>query len=187
MITKKVFTPNHVRCVSRRRGSNSPILIEHPCPRIFRFAGSSLKCLGFHEAAFLYTHTRRKCCPSQLVPSVGLEPTASCSQSRCTADCAMTTYHASSGLSGSEEADPSWRWSRWGTYPSPATGFQCWLLIRCFYPHSLSGETALVGRKVSRLSRYGRRCQHTACTSCGFAHPLARCDSSFWCRSKQLQ
>lgn len=139
------------------------------------------------RGCFLYTHTRRKCCPSQLVPSVGLEPTASCSQSRCTADCAMTTYHASSGLSGSEEADPSWRWSRWGTYPSPATGFQCWLLIRCFYPHSLSGETALVGRKVSRLSRYGRRCQHTACTSCGFAHPLARCGSSFWCRCKQLQ
>ena len=74
----------------------------------------------------------------QLVPSVGLEPTASCSQSRRTADCAMTTYHASSGLSGSEEADPSWRWSRWGTYPSPATGFQYWLLMRCLYPHSLS-------------------------------------------------
>ena len=74
----------------------------------------------------------------QLVPSVGLEPTASCSQSRRTADCAMTTYHASSGLSGSEEAYPSWRWSRWGTYPSPATGVQYWLLVRCFYPHSLS-------------------------------------------------
>ena len=74
----------------------------------------------------------------QLVPSVGLEPTASCSQSRRTADCAMTTYQTSSGLSGSEEVDPSWRWSRWGTYPSPATGFQYWLLMRCFYPHSLS-------------------------------------------------
>lgn len=86
----------------------------------------------------------------QLVPSVGLEPTASCSQSRRTADCAMTTYHASSGLSGSEEADPSWRWSRWGTYPSPATGFLYWLPIRCFYPHSLSGETALIGRLKSQ-------------------------------------
>ena len=117
-----------------------------------------------------------------LVPSVGLEPTASCSQSRCTADCAMTTYHASSGLSGSEEADPSWRWSRWGTYPSPATGF------RYFYPHSLSGETALIDwQEISRLFRYGWRYQHTVCTSCGFAHPLARCGSSFWCRSKQLQ
>ena len=114
-----------------------------------------------------------------VVPSVELEPTASCSQSRRTTDCAMTTSQTSSGLSGSEEADPSWRWSRWGTYPSPATGFQCWLLIRCFYPHSLSGETALIGRKISRLFRYGRRCQHTACTSCGFAHPLAQCGSSF--------
>ena len=91
------------------------------------------------------------------------------------------------GAAGSEKADPFWQWRRWGTYPSPATGFQCWLLISCFYPHSLSGETALIGRKVSRLFRYGRRCQHTACTSCGFAHPLARCGSSFWCRSKQLQ
>ena len=134
------------------------------------------------RGCFLYTHTRRKCCPSQLVPSVGLEPTASCSQSRRTADCAMTTYHASSGLSGSEEADPSWRWSRWGTYPSPATGF------RYFYPHSLSGETALIDwQEISRLFRYGWRYQHTVCTSCGFAHPLARCGSSFWCRSKQLQ
>lgn len=59
----------------------------------------------------------------QLVPSVGLEPAASCSQSRRTTDCAMTTYQTSSGLSGSEEVDPSWRWSRWGTYPSPATGY----------------------------------------------------------------
>ena len=134
------------------------------------------------RGCFLYTHTRRKCCPSQLVPSVGLEPTASCSQSRCTADCAMTTYHASSGLSGSEEADPSWRWSRWGTYPSPATGF------RYFYPHSLSGETALIDwQEIIRLFRYGWMYQHIVCTSCGFAHPLARCDSSFWCRSKQLQ
>lgn len=58
----------------------------------------------------------------QLVPSVGLDPAASCSQSRRTTDCAMTTYQTSSGLSGSEEVDPSWRWSRWGTYPSPATG-----------------------------------------------------------------
>ena len=84
----------------------------------------------------------------QLVPSAGLEPAASCSQSRRTTDCAMTTSQTSSGLSGSEEADSSWRWSRWGTYPSPATGF------RYFYPHSLSGETALIDwQEISRLFR----------------------------------
>lgn len=34
----------------------------------------------------------------QLVPSAGLEPTASCSQSRRTTTCAMTTYQTFSGL-----------------------------------------------------------------------------------------
>ena len=86
------------------------------------------------------------------------------------------------GAAGSEKADPFWQWRRWGTYPSPATGF------RYFYPHSLSGETALIDwQEISWLFRYGWRYQHTVCTSCGFAHPLVRCGSSFWCRSKQLQ
>lgn len=33
------------------------------------------------------------------------------------------------GAAGSEKADPFWQWRRWGTYPSPATGYRYLLLF----------------------------------------------------------